>query len=122
MALEQIAVEELVEQSSNASSVVADGLQEGLQPILGIIQPFISQIVWVLGGIAGIYLIMVIARVHYERKKVRLLTKMLYDLDHLNMHHGIKCSRDKKGLIRRIIHKIAGLFRKKAKGDSFQKK
>lgn len=119
MALEQIAVDELVRQSANStiSDGLANGIQDGLQPLFSMLQPIISKFVWVLGGIAGIYLIMVLARVHYERKKVKILTKMLYDLDHLNMHHGIKCSRDKKGLIKRII-----AYFRKPKDESFKKK
>lgn len=118
MALEQAAIEEFGKQFSNVTSDLASGaLQNGLQPVLNTFQPLISELILVLGGIAGLYLIMVIARVFYERKKVKLLTKILYDLDHMNMHHGIKCSRDKKTLIQKII-----TFFRKPKDNSFKKK
>lgn len=114
MVLEQAAIEEFGKQFSNVTSGT---LQNGLQPVLSTVQPFIADLIYIIGGIAGIYLIMIIARVYYERKKVKLLTKILYDLDHQNMHHGIKCSRDKKTLIQKII----ALFRK-PKDNSFKKK
>ncbi len=74
----------------------------GLQPIVEAIGPIVTKITILLGGLAGVYAILLLARVHYERKKVKILENIRYDLDHLNMHYGIPHSRQKRG----IFHKL----------------
>tara|TARA_Y100000310_G_C20098467_1_gene541587 strand:- start:30 stop:497 length:468 start_codon:yes stop_codon:yes gene_type:complete len=73
-----------------------------LKPVFDTIQPFLRKLSFLVGGIFGLYLILILARVHYERKKVKLLEAIRYDLDRWNMHHGVTSSRQRKGIFKRI--------------------
>ena len=88
---------------------VAPEMIDGIQPLIDFFQPIFVKASLVVGGIFGIYLLLLIARVHYERKKVKLLQDIRYDLDQLNMFHGIKTHRQKFGLFRGIFE----FFRRK---------
>ncbi|MBU0459395.1 MAG: hypothetical protein KKH52_04910 [Nanoarchaeota archaeon] len=89
-------------------------LPKELQSLIDTIQPFMRQASLLVGGLFGLYLILILARVHYERKKVHILKDIRYDLDRLNMHYGLSYSRQKKGFFKRMI----GFF----KGRSYEKK
>ena len=86
----------------------------GLQPLIEAVRPFFLKISVLVGGIFGLYFILLLARVYYERKKVKLLKDIRYDLDRLNMHHGVPYSTGKKGFFRRGL-KVIGtkLFSRK---------
>ncbi len=75
-----------------------------------IIKPLLKSLSVVVGGIFGLYLIIILARIHYERKKVKLLQNILYDLDRLNEYYKIPNSKMRKGplqkLVRKILHKV----------------
>jgi len=81
-----------------------------LQSVLDTVSPFLRQLSFFVGGIFGLYLILIIARVYYERKTVKILKDIRYDLDRLNMHYGLSCSQHKKGWFRRMI----GIFKRRS--------
>jgi hypothetical protein len=111
MALEQAALQS------------APGVIEGIQPLVELVQPVFAKASILVGGIFGIYLLLLIARVHYERKKVKILQDIRYDLDKLNMSKGIKSSRQKKGFFGKIIEKLRKMSRnKKVTKEFYQEK
>ena len=73
----------------------------GLQGLIELVRPVFIKFSVLVGGIFGLYFLLLLVRVYYERKKVKLLKDIRYDLDKLNMHHGIPYSRAKKGIVRR---------------------
>ncbi|HLC98256.1 MAG TPA: hypothetical protein VJC21_05770 [Candidatus Nanoarchaeia archaeon] len=92
--------------------MVVEGLPPGietlpiapdLQPLIDIIQPFFSKLSVLLGGIFGVYILLLLVRIYYERKHVRLLQDMRYDLDVLNEHYGLPTSKQRKGWLRRVF-------------------
>ena len=105
MALEQVAVQ------------AAPEMIDGIQPLVDLVQPIFLKASLLVGGIFGIYLILLIARVHYERKKVKLLQDIRYDLDQLNTFHGVKTSRQKKGFFGSTFN----FFRKKLRDKKMAK-
>ena len=75
----------------------------GLTPIIDAVKPLVVKVTLLLGGIAGVYAILLLARIHYERKKVKILEHIRYDLDNLNIHYGVPHSRQKIGFWHRIF-------------------
>ncbi len=71
--------------------------------LLSGIQPLLTKLSVVVGGIFGLYFILVVLRVYYERKKVRILEDIRYDLDRLNDHKGISYSAQRRRLFGRIM-------------------
>jgi len=94
MALEQAAMQ------------AAPEMIDGLQPLIDLVQPVFLKASLVVGGIFGLYLILILVRVHYERKKVKILQDIRYDLDKANMARGVKSSRQRKGFFGRIFTSI----------------
>lgn len=88
-----------LQQSLEAMDVV-------FEPLIDAFRPFFMKLSLVMGGIFGLYFILIVIRVYYERKKVRIMQDIRYDLDRMNMSHGLPYSREKKGLFRRLIAKI----------------
>ena len=76
----------------------APGITEGIQPLIDFFQPIFVKASLVVGGIFGIYLLLLISRVYYEKKKVKLLKDIRFNLDQLNIYHGIKTHKQKKGM------------------------
>ena len=101
MALEQVAIQ------------AAPEMIEGVQPLIDLVQPVFLKASILVGGIFGLYLILILVRVHYERKKVKILQDIRYDLDKLNMSRGVKSSRQRKGLFGRMIEKLKRILRNK---------
>jgi hypothetical protein len=101
MALEQVAMQ------------AAPEMIEGFQPLIDLVQPVFLKASILVGGIFGLYLILILVRIHYERKKVKILQDIRYDLDKLNMSRGVKSSRQRKGIFRRIIDKLKKILRNK---------
>ena len=89
------------------------------QPLIDFFQPIFVKASLVVGGIFGIYLILLIARVHYERKKVKLLQDIRFDLDQLNMYHGIKTHKQKFGFFRSLFEFFRRKRREKKVAKSF---
>ena len=96
---------------------VAPEMIDGIQPLIDLVQPVFIKASIVVGGIFGIYLILLIVRVHYERKKVKILQDIRYDLDKLNTYHGIKSSRQRKGFFGRLVRSL----KKKSRDKKIEK-
>ncbi len=101
--------EELIRNEPPRDNVQIELIPE-LQSVLDTVNPFLRQLSFFIGGIFGLYLILMIARVYYERKSVKILKDIRYDLDRLNMHYGLSCSQNNKGLFRRMI----GFFKRRS--------
>ena len=78
--------------------VIADTAIDGIQPLIDFFQPIFVKASLVVGGMFGIYLLLLISRVYYEKKKVKLLKDIRFNLDQLNIYHGIKTHKQKKGM------------------------
>ena len=107
MALEQVAVQATPE------------MIDGLQPLVDLVQPVFLKASILVGGIFGLYLILILVRIHYERKKIKILQDIRYDLDKMNMSRGVKSSRQRKGFFGRMIEKIKRILRNKKMTKEF---
>jgi len=47
-----------------------------LQPLVDVISPFVSVASWLLGGVFGIYLILLVVRIYYEHRKLKILIQI----------------------------------------------
>jgi len=74
-----------------------------LQPLVDLVQPLVVKASILVGGIFGLYLILIIVRVYYERKKIKILHDIRYDLDQMNISQGVTSSRQKKGIFRKMM-------------------
>ncbi len=90
----------------------------GINQLDEIIGPFITKLILFLGGAVGIYLLLTLLRVYYERKKVKLLQDIKYDLDNLNIHYDLPYSSQRKGIVGRAV---ARLFPKKTADEKKKK-
>jgi len=89
-----------------ATLVAADLLS--LEPLIEVTRPVILKLSILFGGIFGLYIILILVRVHYERKKIKLLQDIRYNLDKLNTHYGLNTSRSRKDFWGRMWTKIRG--------------
>jgi len=89
-------------------------LMESVQPLAEILSPFFKSASLVVGGIFGLYLILIILRIYYDNKILKVLGDIRYDLDHLNLSKKLTYSRERKGPFRKLWGLIRRLlFRKK---------
>ncbi len=90
-----------------AASLPAFSLAEleasAFQPLLEVVRPLIVKASLLVGGIFGIYIILILVRIHYERRNMKLLQQIRYDLDQQNYHYGIPSSQEKRGFWHRLI-------------------
>ena len=82
---------------------IIDGGGSAFQPLIDLIHPFFLKLSVIVGGIFGLYVILIVLRVYYERRNMILLEQIRYDFDHLNQHYGIPSSRDKIGFFHRYL-------------------
>ncbi len=82
------------------------GLDGGVQPLIDTINPFLAKISIFVGGIFGLYLIYVIVRIYYERKRTKILEDIRYDLDQMNIHYNLPYSKHRLGIIKKIGSKL----------------
>jgi len=75
--------------------------------LLSNIQPLLTKLSVVVGGIFGLYFILIIVRVYYERRKVKILEDIRYDLDRLNDSRGISYSAQRRRLLGRVMTYIS---------------
>src|SRR3989338_3785842 len=83
-----------------------------LQPAVEAIRPLIIQASFLVGGLFGLYFILIILRVYYDRQILHTLQHIQYDLDKHNQHLGISSSRDKKHLMGRMWTYLKSLFKR----------
>src|SRR3989339_2147051 len=74
-----------------------------LQPLTDSIRPLVINLSYLLGGIFGLYAVLIIVRIYYEKRALRVLTDIRFDLDQLNSHYGLRTSRQQVGFFKRII-------------------
>jgi len=78
-----------------------------LAPLAELLGPLLVKLSVLVGGIFGLYVILIFLRVYYERKNMKLLQHIRYNLDQQNRHYGIPSSEEKKGFLHRhLIDKI----------------
>ena len=73
-------------------------VSSAFDPLIDTIRPFILKASLLVGGIFGLYLILILVRVYYERRKVKLLKGIKFDLDVMNEHHEVPSSRQRKAI------------------------
>ena len=83
-------------------------IEELTQPLQESFQPLIDIAKYILGGIFGLYFLLLLTRIYYERKKVNLLKDIRFDLDHLNKHFDVPHSAHRKGFFGRLWAKLRG--------------
>ena len=93
----------------------------GLDSLYLLVQPFFKRLSLFVGGIFGLYLILILVRVYYERRKVKLLQAIRYDLDRLNMHYEIGYSTQKKGWFRKAFRSVKSRAQEKKVERGFRK-
>ncbi|MBS3127116.1 hypothetical protein J4228_03045 [Candidatus Woesearchaeota archaeon] len=101
-------------------SIFSEG--QDLGPVLSGIQPFFSRLSVIVGGIFGIYVILIVIRIYYERKKLKVLQDIRYDLDQLNLHNNIPYSLQKKKLWERMLFSLQHLIPRKTKLKTKQRR
>lgn len=83
-------------------------IEELTQPLQESFQPLIDIAKYIVGGLFGLYFLLLLTRIYYERKKVNLLKDIRFDLDHLNKHFEVPHSAHRKGFFGRLWAKIRG--------------
>jgi hypothetical protein len=78
----------------------------GWETLIDLLRPFFMKLSVVMGGIFGIYAVLLFARIHYERKKVFLLKDIRFDLDQLNKHYKLQFSKERPTLWRRVVRML----------------
>ncbi len=76
------------------------------ETLVQLIQPLVIKLSFLVGGVFGLYFILILVRVYFEHKKVKLLKHIRFDLDQLNMHYNLPYSKKQKGWIKRTWNKI----------------
>ncbi len=76
-------------------------------------QPLLLKLSVIVGGIFGLYVILLIVRIYYERKSYKILRDIRYDLDQLNTHYNLPNSTHRKSFIRRLASHVKNRIRKK---------
>ena len=96
-----------VESVSDTGTIVSNTIVENTVggPVLEVIRPLFIRLSVLFGGIFGLYVILVGFRVYYERKSLKTLEAIRYDLDALNESQGIDSSLHRK----HILHHIVGI-------------
>ncbi|MBU0470006.1 MAG: hypothetical protein KKA62_02310 [Nanoarchaeota archaeon] len=88
------------------TGAAAAGIPPELEPLVEVIQPLFTKLSFVVGGIFGLYAILIVIRVYYERKSIKILRDIRYNLDQLNKHYGLRYSKTKKGPIMNYINSL----------------
>ncbi len=84
------------------------GLGDITNQLESTVQPLIKLAEYILGGLFGLYILLTLIRIHYERKKVNLLKDIKYDLDNISKHFGVSHSAYRKGFFGRLWAKMRG--------------
>ena len=96
-------------------TAVAIGDASQVQALVDLIAPFIQQLSILVGGIFGVYIIFTLFRIYVEHKRTKILEDIRYNLDQLNIHYGVSCSRHRPGFFRRMSRWLRDQFTKKNK-------
>jgi hypothetical protein len=82
----------------------------GYESLVEVLRPLFLKANVVVGGVFGLYLILVLVRIYYERKKVKLLEDIKYNLDRANISKGLPYSRTRKTPFKRFMLWIKSKF------------
>jgi hypothetical protein len=77
-----------------------------LEPFAELIQPIVGQLSVIIGGVFGLYLILILIRIYYERKKVSLLKRIHDDMHYLRMQTVGELPK-KQSLLHRTLARLA---------------
>ncbi len=77
-------------------------LEPGLQLVTETLRPLFLKLSFAVGGLFGVYVILLAMRVMYERRQLKLLAAIRYDLDQLNQHFGVTYSKLRPTLWKRL--------------------
>jgi hypothetical protein len=69
------------------------------EPLFETIRPLFVKLSFVVGGIFGAYVILIILRVYYEHRNLKMLKAIKFNLDQSNKAAGIRYSSQKKGIM-----------------------
>lgn len=94
---------------------ITDSQDSLLQPVAGFVLPLLKELSIVVGGIFGLYIILILIRIYYERKKVKILEDIRFDLDQINSHQELPTSHERKTLFRMLTKKASSLRLRKRK-------
>ena len=106
------AVDESPIMDGSQSTILAD--DDLFKPLADLIRPIFTKINVIVGGLFGLYIILIIIRAYYERKKLKVLQDIRFDIDQLNRHYHLPTSRSRKGPLQQFM---ASLFRKRLSRD-----
>ena len=82
----------------------------GLDTLIEFIRPLFSKLSILVGGVFGLYFILILVRVYYERRKVKILEDIRYDLDRMNISKGLPYSRNRHKIIWGLIRWFKSWF------------
>ena len=77
-----------------------------LQPIVDILTPLLTKISIFVGGIFGLYLLFVLIKIHYERKRTKILEDIRFNTDQLNIHFNLPYSKHRLSFLKRVSKTI----------------
>jgi len=96
-----------------AQELAAQAVDTGaIQPLVDTIAPIVGWVSAIVGGLFGLYLIMVILRSYYEHKRYNVLKDIRYDLDYLNQHFGLPYFQKKPHKLYRKVMSLEELRKK----------
>jgi len=81
-----------------------------VQLLIDKIPSLITNLSIIFGGIFGLYLIMTLSRMYYDRKNYLLLKDIRFNLEQLNKHYGLRYSEGNRSLIEKILINIKHKF------------
>lgn len=92
-----------------------------VQPLTDSIRPLVINLSYLLGGIFGLYAVLIIVRIYYEKRAIRVLKDIRFDLDQLNSHYGLRTSKEQLGFFKKIIESFRRRLREKKVAKAFGK-
>ena len=101
----------LVMGATDAVENISDAL---FLPLIEVVRPLFVKLSFVVGGIFGATVFLIFARVYYDRKTVKLLKAIKFDLDQMNKHAGIRYSYEPGGFYQRLIAYLEDRAHRKA--------
>ena len=102
---------------------------EFFQGIVNTVTPLITKLSLLVGGLFGIYLLLLIVRVYYERKNLKLLQDIRFLLDQQNKQLHLPTSHARRPWIARLLDwfvdwirlSLFKVFRIKTQGKTMMK-
>lgn len=67
-----------------------------LQPLMDVVEPILSTLSWMIGGIFGIYLLWLVTKIYFDNKRVKLLKEIRDDIKFLREQAESKQNKSKK--------------------------